>query len=452
MSDTVISVENLGKRYTLRHQHKGERYTTFRDVIARQATAPFKAIAKKIQARSGLNGSRSDGSTYPPSNGSVENFWALKDVSFEVKQGEVIGIIGRNGAGKSTLLKILSRITEPTEGRIRIKGRVASLLEVGTGFHPELTGRENIFLNGAILGMSRAEIKAKFDEIVAFAEIEKFLDTPVKRYSSGMYVRLAFAVAAHLEPEILIVDEVLAVGDAEFQKKCLGKMRDVATGGRTVLFVSHNMAAIRNLCQRAMLLSQGRLALVADVHECIAAYENSTSGSHGSIWTRPPTLESGPLSYKSLSVSVEGEQPQLSLRIDFVLQGQGMHKPAFISFDITDAFGVALMQALPVLEGFVYPQEGGQSFQVLVDLPPLVPGQYWISPWVGSHNTETFDMIHQCVAFEVSDSPTLGRTFPYTPADHGYIVPSSRLALARTGDFGNPNSNRHRSITTGMPL
>jgi lipopolysaccharide transport system ATP-binding protein len=447
MSDTIISVENVGKSYTLNHKGNRERYTTLRDVIARQAAAPFKAIGQKIRGQTGPNGSHPHTSNGSSVKNSIENFWALRDVSFAIKQGEVVGIIGRNGAGKSTLLKILSRITEPTKGRIRIRGRVASLLEVGTGFHPELTGRENVFLNGAILGMSRAEIKAKFDEIVAFAEVEKFLDTPVKRYSSGMYVRLAFAVAAHLEPEILIVDEVLAVGDTEFQKKCLGKMHDVATGGRTVLFVSHNMQAVRTLCQRAMLLSQGRLVLVADVHECIAAYENSTSGPHASMWTRPPTMEPGPLSYKSLSVNVEGEQPQLSLRIDFVLESQGMHKPAFVSFDITDASGVALMQALPVLEGFVYPQEGGQSLQVLVDLPPLVPGQYWVSAWVGSHNTETFDMIHQCVAFEVSHSPTLGRTFPHT-ADHGYIVPSSRL----TGDLGSPNSNRHRSITTEIAL
>ncbi len=428
-SKTIISVENVGKRYTLRHKGKGERYTTLRDVIARQAAAPFKAIGEKMRVRSGLNGSNSNGSTYSPSNGSVENFWALKDVSFEVKQGDVIGIIGRNGAGKSTLLKILSRITEPTEGRIRIKGRVASLLEVGTGFHPELTGRENVYLNGAILGMSRAEIMAKFDEIVAFAEVEKFLDTPVKRYSSGMYVRLAFAIAAHLEPEILIVDEVLAVGDVEFQKRCLGKMHDVATGGRTVLFVSHNMAAIRNLCQRAMLLRQGRLAILADVDECIAAYESSMSGLAGSMWTRPETLGSGSLYYKSLSLRVVGEQPQLTLRIDFALEGEDMHKPAFVAFDITDDLGVALMQALPVLEGFVQPQAGRQSFTVLVDLPPLIPGQYWVTPWVGSHNTETFDMIHQCAAFEVNHSPILGRSFPHA-VNHGYIVPPSRLAVS----------------------
>jgi lipopolysaccharide transport system ATP-binding protein len=439
MSDTVISVEKLGKRYTLRHKQTRERYATLRDVIAQQAATSFRAIGKRMLARNGGNGSQPNGSDHHSSDGSVEDFWALTNVSFDVKQGEVIGIIGRNGAGKSTLLKILSRITEPTQGRIRIRGRVASLLEVGTGFHPELTGRENIFLNGAILGMNRAEIRAKFDEIVAFAEVEKFLDTPVKRYSSGMYVRLAFAVAAHLEPEILIVDEVLAVGDGAFQRKCLGKMSVVANSGRTILFVSHNMAAIRNLCQRALFLREGRLELLTNVQECVTAYENSVSGSHEGDWTRPPTQESGPLSYMSFSVSVEGEQPHLSLRIDFVLKSKGMHKPAFVSFDITDASGVAVMQALPILEGFVHPQEASQSFQVLVDLPPLIPGQYWLSPWVGSHNTETFEMIHQCVAFEVKDSPTAGRTFPHT-VDHGYIVPPSRLTLTPIDKSGHYRS------------
>ena len=223
----------------------------------------------------------------------TEEFWALKDVSFEVKRGEVLGIIGRNGAGKSTLLKILSRITEPSEGRVTIKGRVASLLEVGTGFHPELTGRENIYLNGAILGMTRAEIKRKFDEIVAFAEVEKFLDTPVKRYSSGMYVRLAFAVAAHLEPEILVVDEVLAVGDAEFQKKCLGKMSEVASGGRTVLFVSHNMAAVTSLCSRAVLLVGGKLGRQGDVAETVGAYLGD--GRASALNDGPPNRSHGRL-------------------------------------------------------------------------------------------------------------------------------------------------------------
>jgi lipopolysaccharide transport system ATP-binding protein len=284
MSDTVISVENVGKRYTLSHKVNGERYTAFRDVIAQQAVAPFRAIGEKMRRRSGSNGSHSNGSTHSPSNNSVENFWALKDVSFEITRGDVVGIIGRNGAGKSTLLKILSRITEPTEGRIRIRGRVASLLEVGTGFHPELTGRENIYLNGSILGMSRAEIKVKFDEIVAFAEVEKFLDIPVKRYSSGMYVRLAFAVAAHLEPEILIVDEVLAVGDAQFQKKCLGKMEDVSHSGRTVIFVSHNMAAMQQLCSMAVFLEAGALKFQGQIRPAVDLYlKNDGTSQDGQV-------------------------------------------------------------------------------------------------------------------------------------------------------------------------
>ncbi|ASC71432.1 ABC transporter protein [Halomicronema hongdechloris C2206] len=259
MSDTVIQVENLGKKYIIGHQQAGAyQYTALRDVISDGA----KALLQRL---------RHPGK---PVNPEVrEEFWALKDVSFEVKRGEVVGIIGRNGAGKSTLLKILSRITEPTTGRVRIKGRVASLLEVGTGFHPELTGRENIFLNGAILGMSKTEINRKFDEIVEFAEIARFLDTPVKRYSSGMYVRLAFAVAAHLEPEILVVDEVLAVGDAAFQKKCLGKMGDVATReGRTVLFVSHQMAAVKSLCSRVLVLGSGQLKIDDDPQSGINFY------------------------------------------------------------------------------------------------------------------------------------------------------------------------------------
>jgi lipopolysaccharide transport system ATP-binding protein len=244
MSDVVIRVENLSKKYILSHQHN-EKYTALRDVLANGV----KRLGKKILSPFTVDSSQ-DSQTH-------EDFYALRDVSFELKQGDRVGIIGRNGAGKSTLLKILSRITEPTSGRIEITGRVASLLEVGTGFHPELTGRENIFLNGAILGMGKAEIRRKFDEIVDFAEIEKFLDTPVKRYSSGMYVRLAFAVAAHLEPEILIVDEVLAVGDAQFQKKCLGKMGEVSKEGRTLMFVSHNMTALKSICDRVIWLNSG---------------------------------------------------------------------------------------------------------------------------------------------------------------------------------------------------
>lgn len=248
MSDIVIKAEGLGKKYLIGHQTERERYTALRDVVARSVKGVLNKTRQALSGQQLLAGDK------------IEEFWALKDINFEIKQGDRVGIIGRNGAGKSTLLKVLSRITEPSKGKVTIKGRVASLLEVGTGFHPELTGRENIYLNGAILGMTRIEIKKKFDEIVDFAGVEKFLDTPVKRYSSGMYVRLAFAVAAHLEPEILVVDEVLAVGDAEFQKKCLGKMEDVSKNeGRTVLFVSHNIMAIESLTTISILLNQGIL-------------------------------------------------------------------------------------------------------------------------------------------------------------------------------------------------
>ena len=264
MSDVVIRAEGLGKKYLIGHQANAERYTALRDVAARTAKGLLRTARDMLQGRQLVAGDE------------VEEFWALKDVVFEIRRGDVVGIIGRNGAGKSTLLKLLSRITEPSTGRVEIKGRVASLLEVGTGFHPELSGRENIYLNGAILGMSRAEIKRKFDEIVSFAEVERFLDTPVKHYSSGMYVRLAFAVAAHLEPEILIVDEVLAVGDAQFQKKCLGKMQDVAGQGRTVLFVSHNMGAIGRLCNKGLFLDRGSSSAIETIDSCIGWYFNNS--------------------------------------------------------------------------------------------------------------------------------------------------------------------------------
>lgn len=256
MADLAITVENLSKRYIIGHQ--ASQGDGFRHVIERFVRSPFGWLKNRGMER--------------------EEFWALRDVEMEVKRGEVVGIIGRNGAGKSTMLKVLSRITEPTRGRIRLRGRVASLLEVGTGFHPELSGRENIYLNGAVLGMSREEIKRKFDEIVAFAEVERFLDTPVKRYSSGMYVRLAFAVAAHLEPEILIVDEVLAVGDAAFQSKCLGKMGEVAShDGRTILFVSHNMTAVQSLCHRAVMLEGGKVVAEGETAKVVQKYLSDVS-------------------------------------------------------------------------------------------------------------------------------------------------------------------------------
>jgi lipopolysaccharide transport system ATP-binding protein len=276
MSDDIaIRVKKLGKRYKLGQQTSG--YKTLGETITRAVKSPFQHLQHEE-----LEEKKEAGT-----------FWALKDISFEVKKGEVLGIIGKNGAGKSTLLKILSRITAPTEGTVEINGRVGSLLEVGTGFHPELTGRENVFLSGSIMGMKKAEIEEKFDQIVNFAEIEKFLDTPVKRYSSGMYVRLAFAVAAHLEPEILIVDEVLAVGDAEFQKKCLGKMGDVASEGRTVLFVSHNLGAVQNLCQKGIVLEHGMVKFIGSVPDSIATYQMSYANSAGSLEDRTDRMGSG---------------------------------------------------------------------------------------------------------------------------------------------------------------
>src|SRR6266699_3828773 len=261
MSDIAIQCEGIGKQYRIGER---ESYKALRDVITDAIKSPFRRL------RQAANGSERTGNGKP-------TIWALQDVSFEVKEGEVLGIIGRNGAGKSTLLKILSRITEPTCGRAEIKGRLGSLLEVGTGFHPELTGRENVFLNGAILGMKKTEIARKFDDIVGFAEVEKFLDTPVKYYSSGMYVRLAFAVAAHLQPQILLVDEVLAVGDIEFQKKCMGKMGDVSKGGRTIVFVSHQIGQIRRLCERVIWIDRGVVKRDGEVLDVVSAYETASA-------------------------------------------------------------------------------------------------------------------------------------------------------------------------------
>ncbi len=280
MGDTAIRVENVCKRYRIGQR---QRYKTLRDALFGVMCTPFRGVRACL---SGQGTSKS----YQESDNFI---WALKDVSFEVKRGEVIGVVGRNGAGKSTLLKILSRITKPTKGFAEIHGRVGSLLEVGTGFQPELPGREHIYLNGAILGIKRKDIDRRFDEIVAFAEVEKFIDTPIKHYSSGMYLRLAFAVAAHLEPEILLVDEVLAVGDVAFQKKCMGKMGDVAKEGRTVLLISHNMAAVENLCQRGVVLHQGQITYIGNQAEAIAQYLKSLSGNALSLMDRKDRIGSG---------------------------------------------------------------------------------------------------------------------------------------------------------------
>jgi lipopolysaccharide transport system ATP-binding protein len=314
MSDTAIHVENLSKKYIL---GKNVNPNLLRHVIHDFATAPLRWLKPRPR--------HAGDDLLEANQTSSKEFWALKNVSFEIKQGEVVGVIGRNGAGKSTLLKILSRITEQTEGRVEITGRVASLLEVGTGFHPELTGRENVFLNGAILGMTKAEIRKKFDEIVAFAEVEKFLDTPVKRYSSGMYVRLAFAVAAHLEPEILIVDEVLAVGDAEFQKKCIGKMKDVSKGGRTVLFVSHQIAAVTRLCKNVLWLDRGKFKDYGRADLICSAYL-----ANGSSATAKREWQNG--------ASAPGNQWVRLIQVEVRAEGKvadqiGIHQPIEIHMD-----------------------------------------------------------------------------------------------------------------------
>jgi homopolymeric O-antigen transport system ATP-binding protein len=290
MNDIAIRVENLGKQYTI--GLAPERYRTLRDTFSQVITTPGRALKRTF------NG------TSRPAEGAKNSIWALRNISFDVHKGQVLGVIGRNGAGKSTLLKILSRITEPTEGGADIHGRVGSLLEVGTGFHPELTGRENIYLNGAILGMKRSEIAKKFDEIVAFSEVEKFIDTPVKRYSSGMYLRLAFAVAAHMEPEILVVDEVLAVGDAEFQRKCMGKMSDVAQAGRTVLFVSHNMSAVLRLTEESIVLEKGQMVMRAPTSQAVDYYLSSGFSQVGERFWLPDEVPANAAPFVPLAIRV----------------------------------------------------------------------------------------------------------------------------------------------------
>jgi lipopolysaccharide transport system ATP-binding protein len=404
MNDPIITVENLGKRYSLRHEAKAP-YHTLREALAGKARRIFSAGKPDSHSRT------------------QEDFWALRDVNFTIDRGDVVGIIGRNGAGKSTLLKILSRITEPTTGRIRLGGRVASLLEVGTGFHPELSGRENIFLNGAILGMTKAEIRSKFDEIVAFAEVEKFLDTPVKHYSSGMYVRLAFAVAAHLEPEILIVDEVLAVGDAQFQQKCLQKMNAVATEGRTVLFVSHNMAAVSSLCSCALLLNAGGVQAVGAVQSVLSHYQ-SLATCVTSI--RQRSMHSRALFISAISLSIDIQKNPAPLLIDMEVISRCDHKAAFIAFDILSSNGVCVMQALPSLIPIIEGNSGKQRLTTRVEMPPLIPGRYSVSAWAGSHFSATLDFAEHISEFEVSVSPTPGRAAPHT-YDHGFIVPPSTV-------------------------
>jgi len=438
-SDVVIRVEGLGKKYALHHE-KPESYLALRDVVARKAKSagrllnPFTLTGQLRKAQREAAAERA---------ASEEEFWALKDVSFEIRRGERVGIIGRNGAGKSTLLKILSRITEPTTGRVEIRGRVASLLEVGTGFHPELTGRENIYLNGAILGMTRREIRSKFDEIVDFAEVEKFLDTPVKRYSSGRYVRLAFAVAAHLEPEILVVDEVLAVGDASFQKKCLGKMQDVSRNGRTILFVSHNMPAVHALCSRGIALQDGKVILDSDIQQAVVNYLGSGSNYVGRI-----DLISHPNRERGLEpwlewIELEGADQGLELRKPVFIQigfkaQKPIREPQFtISFATLQGEQIFVLNSSWQTSSIPETLDGSGTINCQIHDLPLMPGRYSVSTrlWVVG---EKLDDIPSFTEVDVSWTYRKPHEQPYQRG-HGLIYVDAAWEVL----------SNHSNITTG---
>lgn len=415
MSKPIIEVRDISKRYRLGATH-GAPYKALRDVIA-GAFHP----RKKQQ--------------------SPQDFWALQDISFDVQEGEVLGIIGRNGAGKSTLLKVLSRITEPTTGQITLRGRVASLLEVGTGFHPELSGRENIFMNGAILGMTRQEIRSKFDEIVAFAEVERFIDTPVKRYSSGMYVRLAFAVAAHLEPEILLIDEVLAVGDVEFQKKCLGKMGEIArTGGRTVLFVSHNLGSVKQLCSKAILLDRGKVAFQGPVEETVNQYLANSKPASAYVRLRDPVAPFGVddvAHFTAISLHDSDGNPKDNFVIGddlHICAEITVHQPVRIaqfSLVIKSAAEISIYHLLSSDSHFwardLVP--GNYALQIIMPNLLLYQGQYVIDHlWVGDGNLQAIDWLRDCISFTMSaGSPIVKRRLQN---ERGIIYQTANWGLA----------------------
>jgi lipopolysaccharide transport system ATP-binding protein len=420
MSEIVITAENLSKSYLVGHQSaQRETYATARDAIAREARNFSRKTLDFVRGRQIMQGDE------------IEEFWALRDVSFEVKRGEVLGIIGRNGAGKSTLLKILSRITEPDRGRVTLRGRVASLLEVGTGFHPELTGRENIFLNGAILGMTRAEIKSKFDEMVAFAEVERFLDTPVKRYSSGMHVRLGFAVAAHLEPEILVVDEVLAVGDAEFQKKCLGKMRSVATReNRTVLFVSHNLQAVQSLCGRAILLDAGRIAAQGATGPLVARYLAQDRPFNGErVWSQNSAPGDTDVKMTAVRVLSPDGHPSGALsskhdvcvELDFVARVANAR--LCIGFDLANSEGITVLRTYQTdrpLECWLPVKKGHNRWRCTIPKGLLNAGDFFINPRISIHNVSW--IVHEDAVLQFRVVLTHGIS-PVWPGRPGVIAP-----------------------------
>jgi lipopolysaccharide transport system ATP-binding protein len=402
MGDVAVRLEGISKQYRIGARR--EKYKTLRDTVTEALVSPFRRAGRLLHGQIARAADLQ------------QTMWAVKDISFEIRRGEVVGIIGRNGAGKSTLLKVLSRITEPTAGFGEIHGRVGSLLEVGTGFHPELTGRENISLNGAILGMRRAEIKGKFDQIVAFAEVEKFIDTPVKHYSSGMYLRLAFAVAAHLEPEILLVDEVLAVGDASFQRKCLNKMQDVGQQGRTVLFVSHNMPAITRLCERTILLDDGRVLQDGPSHQVVGAYLNSGLGTTAAREWHDPAKAPGSDIVRLCAVRIRTEGGQVSDAID-------IRRPVGIELDYE-----VLKPGYTLLPHYSLHNEGGVYVLTAIDQDPAwrrrprPVGRYVSTGWIPGNflaegtmiigaamRTVKPDMVHfyerDAVAFQVIDCP-----------------------------------------------
>jgi ABC-type polysaccharide/polyol phosphate transport system ATPase subunit len=393
----AIVTTALGKRYALRHQQR-EQYGALRDVL----TSAVRELPRRLIGRA-------------PKRETREEFWALRDVALTIAEGERVGIIGRNGAGKSTLLKLLSRITEPTTGSIRVRGRVASMLEVGTGFHPELTGRENVYLNGAILGMSRGEIARKFDEIVAFAEVEKFLDTPTKRYSSGMYLRLAFAVAAHLEPDILVVDEVLAVGDAQFQKKCLGKMQESGREGRTVLFVSHNMAAIEGLCTRAVVLDGGRVVGVGDVAEQIAWYMNTVQALRSALDRH---VRIGSLTLEALEVTPNPVESCRALGFSLSIRSSAPARIEGLALLINSGLG-ARFAIVDLRTPDAYVLEAGEKLAIRGRVPvvPLVEGEYVVGLYVRSGEVE--ENLMDLVTLNVTAMPSVQGLVPYSPRVRG---------------------------------
>jgi lipopolysaccharide transport system ATP-binding protein len=409
MSEVVIKVENLGKQYRLGQVGTG--------TIAHDFNRWWYKVRGKEDPylKIGETNDRSQ-------KGTSDLVWALKDINFEVKQGEVLGIIGKNGAGKSTLLKILSRVTGPTVGDIKVRGRIASLLEVGTGFHPELTGRENIFLNGAILGMTKQEIKYKFDEIVDFSGVERFIDTPVKRYSSGMYVRLAFAVAAHLDPEILIVDEVLAVGDAEFQKKCLGKMKDVAGQGRTVLFVSHNMGAISSLCNRGVVLSNGEVKFIGKVDKCLAFYTSLGSNEGDSIYEDSQCLNNTIHKIQILSELKEKKnnfQFNEKIVIQFTFQVESIHENVEIGFRVIDQKERVVFTSQKPTSTFKKNQAGVYDIVSVIPSNFLVPNSYKLVVALHVPNSKIFSYIEEKVVFTIEETGT--DFYHYAGNDYGCV-------------------------------